>query len=66
MIELINVDEYGSTYSIDTFLTIEDAKFALNQMLDNLEDARSNTESYRLTSLIEQLKDLIHEAELED
>jgi hypothetical protein len=66
MIELLNTDEYGSLYAIDTFLTIEDAKFALDQMLTSLEDARTGSEIERLHSLINQLKDLIHEAETKD
>ena len=63
MIELIQTDEYGVHYSTETFLTVADAKDALNQMECALEDAVSATQSYRLQDLIDQLKDQITEHE---
>jgi len=63
MIELTSIDEYGCVDTIDTFLTINDAKFALNQMLDAVEDTQSSRERYRLGEAINQLRQLIDETE---
>ena len=55
MIELTQTDEYGAHYCTETFLTVADARDALNQMECALEDAISATQSYRLQDLINQL-----------
>ena len=63
MIDLIQYDEYNVPYSVDTFLTIDDAKDALWQMECALDDSTSASQSYRLQDAIAQLKDLINEQE---
>jgi hypothetical protein len=62
MIELIQTDEYGVHYSTETFLTVEDARDALNQMESALDDA-TVSQAYRLQDLINQLKESIAEHE---
>ena len=62
MIELIQTDEYGVHYSTETFLTVEDACDALNQMECALDDA-VGAQAYRLQDLINQLKESIAEHE---
>ena len=63
MIELIQTDEYGVHFSTETFLTVEDARDALNQMESALDDA-TVSQAYRLQDLINQLKEsiAIHES----
>jgi hypothetical protein len=63
MIELTQTDEYGAHYCTETFLTVDDARDALNQMECALEDAISATQSYRLQDLINQLKEQIEQHE---
>ena len=63
MIELTQFDEYGVSYSIDTFLTIEDAKDALWQLECALDDATTAVRSYTLQGLIADLRQQITEAE---
>lgn len=63
MIELIQTDEYGVHYCTETFLTVEDAKFALNQMECSLEDVTSPTRAYKLQDLISQLQEAITDYE---
>jgi hypothetical protein len=62
MIELIQTDEYGVHHSTETFLTVDDARDALNQMECALDDATA-AQSYRLQDLINQLKESIAEHE---
>lgn len=62
MIELIQTDEYGVHYSTETFLTVEDARDALNQMECALDDA-TVSQAHRLQDLINQLKESIAEHE---
>lgn len=66
MIDLIQYDEYNVPYSVDTFLTVEDAKDALWQMECALDDSSSAAQSYRLQDAIAQLKELIAEQEQTD
>lgn len=66
MIDLIQYDEYNVPYSVDTFLTVEDAKDALWQMECALDDSSSAAQSYRLQDAIAQLKELITEQEQTD
>ncbi len=63
MIDLIQYDEYNVPYSVDTFLTIDDAKDALWQMECALDDATSAAQSYRLQDAISQLREQIAEEE---
>ena len=63
MIDLIQYDEYNVPYSVDTFLTIDDAKDALWQMECALDDSSSAAQSYRLQDAIAQLRELIDEHE---
>jgi hypothetical protein len=63
MIDLIQYDEYNVPYSVDTFLTIDDAKDALWQMECALDDSSSAAQSYRLQDAIAQLRELIDEQE---
>lgn len=62
MIELTQFDEYGEPYSTETFLTVEDARDALNQMELALDDA-TGRHVYTLQELIDQLKEAIAEHE---
>lgn len=63
MIDLIQYDEYNVPYSVDTFLTVDDAKEALWQMECALDDSSSAAQSYRLQDAIAQLRELINEQE---
>lgn len=63
MIDLIQYDEYNVPYSVDTFLTVDDAKDALWQMECALDDSSSAAQSYRLQDAIAQLRELIDEHE---
>ena len=56
MIELYTTDEYGAPYAIDTFLTVEDARDALNQLECSLEDCITSARAHRLMEAIDQLK----------
>ena len=64
MINLIQTDEHGVHYSTETFLTVQDARDALYQMECALDDA-TPAQAYKLTELIEQLKQAIEEEESE-
>jgi len=59
MIQLIVDDEYGVPFAIDTFLTIDDAKDALNQLECSLEDCVTSTRASYLMAAIDQLKQSI-------
>ncbi len=63
MITLTSVDEYGVTYAIDTFLSIEDAKDALWQLECALDDAQSPSRYYHLQDAISNLRAQISEHE---
>lgn len=63
MIELIVDDEYGKPFAIETFPTVEDARYALNQMQESLEDCTSPTRAHRLLCAIDQLEQLISDHE---
>jgi hypothetical protein len=63
MIKVHQVDEYGVPYTVDTFLTIEDAKHTLNQLECSLEDCVTSVRAYRLIDAIDQLKQAIAEHE---
>jgi hypothetical protein len=56
MIELYTTDEYGAPYAIDTFLTVDDAREALNQLELALEDCITQARAHRLMEAIDQLK----------
>lgn len=61
MIEILQVDEYGSTWCVEKFLTIEDAEDALYNLECALEDARTAERSYRLEHVIADLREQIEE-----
>ena len=63
MIQLIVDDEYGVPFAIDTFLTLEDAKDALNQLECSLEDCVTSARANYLMYAIDQLKQSIAEHE---
>lgn len=63
MIQLIVDDEYGVPFAIDTYLTVEDAKYALNQLEDALEDCATSGRANYLMCAIDQLKQSIAEYE---
>lgn len=63
MIQLIVDDEFGVPFAIDTFLTIEDAKDALNQLECSLEDCVTSARANYLMCAIDQLKQSIAEHE---
>jgi hypothetical protein len=63
MIQVQQTDEYGGPYTVDTFLTIEDAKYTLNQLECSLEDCITSARAYRLMDAIDQLKQAIADHE---
>ena len=63
MIKVQQIDEYGVPYTVDTFLTIEDAKHTLNQLECSLEDCVTATRAYRLIDAIDQLRQAIDDHE---
>lgn len=63
MITLVVDDEHGVPFAVDTFLTVEDARHALTQMEDSLEDCRSSVRAHNLMCAIDQLKEAIAEHE---
>ena len=63
MIELYTTDEYGIPYAVDTFLTVDDAREALNQMECSLEDCVTPARAHRLMQAIDQLKQSIADHE---
>ncbi len=66
MINLTSVDEYGVTYAVDTFLTIEDAKDALWQLESYLDEAQTSARYYQLQDAISDLRQQISEHESND
>lgn len=56
MISITQRDEYGVTYCVDTFLTLEDAKDALWNLECELEDTTSASRSYHLQDAIAELR----------
>jgi len=54
MIQLIVDDEFGVPFAIDTFLTIDDAKDALNQLECSLEDCVTSARANYLMCAIDQ------------
>ena len=63
MITLTSIDEYGVTYAVDTFLTIEDAKDALWQMECTLDVMPHGSRYYLLQDAISDLRQQISEHE---
>lgn len=63
MIELYTTDEYGAPYAIDTFLSVDDARDALNQLECSLEDCMTPARAHRLMQAIDQLKQSIADHE---
>ena len=66
MINLTSVDEYGITYAVDTFLSIQDAKDTLWQLECALDDAQSSSRYYQLQDAISDLRTQISEHESND
>ncbi len=63
MIQLVVDDEYGVPFAIDTFLTVDDARDALNQLECSLEDCITSARAHYLMQAIDQLKTSIAEHE---
>jgi len=63
MIQLIVDDEFGVPFAIDTFLTLDDAKDALNQLECSLEGCVTSARANYLMCTIDQLKQSIAEYE---
>lgn len=63
MIQVVVDDEYGAPFAIDTFLTIEDARHALNELECSLEDCMTSARAHRLMQAIDQLKQSIADHE---
>ena len=63
MITIQQLDEFGVPYSVDSFLTIDDAKQTLNQLECSLEDCVTSVRAYRLIDAIDQLKQAIADHE---
>jgi len=66
MITVIVDDEYGVPFAVDTYLTVEDAKDALSQLEDALEDCITSARANNLMCAIDQLKEAIAEHEADD
>lgn len=66
MITLVVDDEYGVPFAVDTYLTVDDARHALNQLECSLEDCMTSARAYRLMQAIDQLKEAIAEHEEAD
>ena len=66
MISLTSVDEYGVTYAVDTFLSVQDAKDALWQLESYLEEAQTSARYYQLQDAISDLRTQISEHEDHD
>jgi len=66
MISLTSVDEYGVTYAVDTFLSVQDAKDALWQLESYLEEAQTSARYYQLQDAISDLRTQISEHESND
>ncbi len=63
MIQLVVDDEHGVPFAIDTFLTVDDARDALNQLECSLEDCITSARAHYLMQAIDQLKTSIAEHE---
>jgi hypothetical protein len=63
MITIQQTDEYGVPYTVDTFLTIDDARQTLNQLESSLEDCTTSVRAYRLMDAIDQLRQAIADHE---
>ena len=63
MITIQQLDEFGVPYSVDSFLTIDDAKQTLNQLESSLEDCVTSARAYRLMDAIDQLRQAIADHE---
>lgn len=63
MIQLIIDDECGVPFAIDTFLTVDDARDALNQLECSLEDCITSARAHYLMQAIDQLKTSIADHE---
>ena len=63
MITIQQLDEYGTPYAVDSFLTIEDAKQTLSQLESSLEDCTTSVRAYRLMDAIDQLRQAIADYE---
>jgi len=66
MITLTTLDEYGVTYAVDTFLSVEDAKDALWQMECTLDEMPHGARYYELQDAIADLRSQITEHESND
>jgi len=66
MISLTSVDEYGVTYAVDTFLSVQDAKDALWQLESYLDEAQTSARYYQLQDAISDLRTQISEHEDHD
>jgi hypothetical protein len=66
MISLTSVDEYGVTYAVDTFLSVQDAKDALWQLESYLDEAQTSARYYQLQDAISDLRTQISEHESND
>ena len=66
MITLVVDDEYGVPFAVDTYLTVDDARHALNQLECSLEDCMTSARAYRLMQAIDQLREAIAEHEEAD
>ena len=66
MISLTSVDEYGVTYAVDTFLSVQDAKNALWQLESYLDEAQTSARYYQLQDAISDLRTQISEHESND
>jgi hypothetical protein len=66
MISLTVVDEYGVTYAVDTFLSVQDAKDALWQLESYLDEAQTPARYYQLQDAISDLRQQISEHESND
>ena len=66
MITLVVDDEYGVPFAVDTYLTVDDARYALNQLECSLEDCMTSARAYHLMQAIDQLKEAIAEHEEAD
>lgn len=64
-IAFIADDEYGVPYAAKTFSSIEELYDEIRSFEDFLDEA-SASKAYAIRAIIDQLKELAHEQELED
>ena len=64
-IAFIADDEYGVPYAAKTFSSIEELYDEIRSFEDFLEEA-SESKAYAIRAIIDQLKELAHEQEIED